>query len=83
MWKSAFSGEVPIIVTVDIVMSTDSIIVHMSPACFGCVSWCYLITSSAGVERTVPFKMGRVAAFETVILTSSVITSIGHAMRVV
>jgi hypothetical protein len=82
MWKSAFSGEISIIVAFNFVVSTDSIIVHASPACFGCVSWCYLITSLADVERTIPFKMGRVTAFKTMIL-SSIITSIGHAMRVV
>jgi hypothetical protein len=83
MWKSAFSGEVSIIITIDIVMSMDSVIVPMSLAGLGCVSWCYLITSSADVERTVPFKMARVTTFETMILTSSIITSIGHTMRVV
>jgi hypothetical protein len=83
MWKSAFSSEVSIIVTVDIVMSINSVIVHASSAGLGCMSWCYLITSSAGVERTVPFRMGRVTAFETMILSSSVITPIGHTMRVV
>jgi Fe-S cluster biogenesis protein NfuA len=82
MWKSAFSGEVSFFVTFNIVMSTDSIIVHMSSACFGCMSWCYLITISTGIERTVPFKMGRVAAFETLILSLSIVTSIGCAMRV-
>jgi hypothetical protein len=83
MWKSAFSSEISIIVTVDIVMSMDSIIIHASPTGLGCMSWCYLITSSADVERTVSFKMGRVTTFKTMILMSSVITSIGHAMRVI
>jgi hypothetical protein len=62
---------------------TDSVIVHMSLACFGCVTWCYLITSSTDVERIVPFKVGRVAAFEAIILLSSIVMSIGHTMRVV
>jgi hypothetical protein len=83
MWKSAFSGEVSIIIAFNFVVSMDSIIIHMSSACFGCMSWCYLITSLADVERTVPFKMDRVTAFETMILLSSVILSIGCTMRIV
>jgi hypothetical protein len=83
MWKSTFSGEVFIIITIDIVVSMDSVVVHTSLACFGCVTWCYLITSSTDVERTVPFKVGRITAFETMILLLSIVTFIGRAMRVV
>jgi hypothetical protein len=83
MWKSAFSSEISIFVAFNIVVSMDSIIVHMSPACFECESWCYLITSLADVERIVPFKIGRVTAFETMILSLSIVTSIDRTMRVV
>jgi hypothetical protein len=83
MWKSGFSSEISIAIAFNLMIFMDSIIVHVSPACFGCMSWCYLITSSAGVERTVPFKMDRVTAFETMILSLSIISSIGCTMRIV
>jgi hypothetical protein len=47
------------------------------------MSGCYLITGSADAKRTIPFKMGRIAAFETLILMSSVVMSIGCTIRVV
>jgi hypothetical protein len=83
MCFSTLSCEVPIIFPFYIEMATKSIIMNMPMACSWCLSRCYLITGLTGVERATPFEMCGISAFKTLILTSSIVSSIGCTMRVV
>jgi hypothetical protein len=83
MCKSALSSEVAIIVSINIIVTMDSIIINVSLTCLGCMSGCSLITGLACVKRTVPFKIGRVTTLETLILSTSVVLTICGPMRVV
>jgi hypothetical protein len=82
-WRSTFPGEVTIIVSINIVMTPDSIIVNASMACSWCMPRCYLITGLTSVERATPFEVCGVSAFKTLILASSIVSSIGCTMRIV
>jgi hypothetical protein len=77
---STFSHEVPIVFPFYIKMATKS---NMSLACSWCMSRCYLVTGLTSVERAILFKVCGISAFETSILASSVVSSIGCTMRVV
>jgi hypothetical protein len=83
MWRSAFSGEVSIIVSINIVMSANSILVYLSSTCSRCVPRCYLIASSTDVEGAIPFKVSWVATLEALVLRMGVILAISSTMRVV
>jgi hypothetical protein len=83
MCFSAFFREVPIVFPFYIEMAMKPIIVNTSLACSRCVSGCYLITGSTSVERATPFEVRGVSAFKTLILTSSIVLSIGCMMRIV
>jgi hypothetical protein len=80
---STLSREVTIALSFYIKMATKSIIMDTSMTCSWCVSRCCFITSLAGVKGATPFEMCRVAAFETLILASSIILSISCSMRVI
>jgi hypothetical protein len=69
---STLSCEVSITLSFYIKIATKSIIMNMSMTCPWCVSWCCFITSLAGVKGTTPFEMCGIAAFETLILASSI-----------
>jgi hypothetical protein len=83
MWRSTFPGEVTIIISINIIMTPNSIIVNASMACSWCMSRCYLITGSTSVERTTPFEVCGVSAFKTLILALSIVLSIGCVMRII
>jgi hypothetical protein len=83
MWGLTFPVEVTIFISINIVMTPNSVIVNTSMACSRCVSRCYLITGLTSVERTTPFEVCGVTAFKTLILASGIILSIGCKMRVV
>jgi hypothetical protein len=83
MWRSTFSGEVSIVVSINIVMAPDSIIVDASMACSWWMSRCYLITGLTLVKGTIPFKMSGILAFKTLVLASSVVSSISCSMRII
>jgi hypothetical protein len=76
MCTSTLSGEVFLIFSFNIVIATDSVIMDASMTCSWCVSRCCLLAGFTCVEGTVPFKMGRIATFETLILSMGVISSI-------
>jgi hypothetical protein len=80
---STLSCEVPIVFPFYIKMATKSIIMNMPIACSWCMSRCYLVAGSTGVERTTLFEMRGISTFETLILTLSIVLSIGCMMRVV
>jgi hypothetical protein len=80
---STFSHEVSIILSFNIKMATNPIIIDVSMTCLWCMSRCRFITSPTGVKGTTLFEMCGIAAFETLILASSLILSIGCSMRIV
>jgi hypothetical protein len=80
---STFSCEVPIVFPFYIEMATKSIIMNTPLACSWCMSGCYLVTGLTGVERATPFEVCGISTFETLILVSSIVMSIGCMMRVV
>jgi hypothetical protein len=57
MCFSTFSCEVFIVFPFYIEMATKSIIMNMPLACSWCMSRCYLVTDSTGVERAIPFEV--------------------------
>jgi hypothetical protein len=83
MCFSTFFCEVSIIFPFYIKMAMKSIVMNMSLACLRCVSRCYLITGSTGVERAVPFEVCGISTLETLILVLRIVMSIGCVMRVV
>jgi hypothetical protein len=80
---STLSREVSIAISFYIKMAMKSIIMDMSMTCSWCMSWCCFITSLAGVKGATPFEMCGIAAFETLILASSIILSISCSMRMI
>jgi hypothetical protein len=80
---STFSHDVPIVFPFYIEMAMKSIIMNTPLACSWCVSGCYLVAGSTGVERATPFEVCGISAFETLILVSGIVSSIGCTMRVV
>jgi hypothetical protein len=78
-----FSGEVPIILSIYVIMSVNTIIINSSLTCLWGVFMCYLIAGSAGVKRTVPFEIGGVATLVTLILMLSIVTTISSMMKIV
>jgi hypothetical protein len=80
---STLSREVSITLPFYIKMATKPIIMDSSMTCSWCVSRCCFVTSPTGVKRTTPFEMCGIAAFETLILALSIISSISCSMRMV
>jgi hypothetical protein len=74
---STLSREVSIIFSFYIVMASNPIIIDTSMTCSWHVSQCCLFTGSTCVKGTIPFKMGRIATFKTLILLMSIILAIG------
>jgi hypothetical protein len=64
-------------------MSMDSIIMDTSMTSSWCVSWCCFSTCSTFVKGTIPFEMGRIAAFKTLILLLCIILTIGSQVGVI
>jgi hypothetical protein len=83
MWRSAFSSEVTIVVSLDFVISSESIIIDASMTCSWCMSRCYLIAGLTGVKGTIPFEVCGIPAFETLILVLSVVLSISCSVRII
>jgi hypothetical protein len=83
MCFSTFSCEVSIVLSFYIKMAMKPIIMDASMTCSWCMSRCCFVTSPTGVKGTTPFEMCGIAAFETLILVSSIILSISCSMRIV
>jgi hypothetical protein len=83
MCFSTLSREVSIALSFYIKMATKSIIMDPSMTCSWCVSRCCFITSPAGVKGATPFEMCGIAAFKTLILVSSIISSISCSMGMI
>jgi hypothetical protein len=83
MCSSTFSGEVSVVFSLYVVIATNSIIMDLSMTCSWCMSRCCLSTCSTLVKGTVPFKMGRIATFKTLILSTCIISTIGSEMGVI
>jgi hypothetical protein len=80
---STFSREVSIALPFYIKMAMKPIIMDTSMTCSWCMSRCCFITSPTGVKGTTPFEMCGIAAFKTLILASSIISSISCSMRMI
>jgi hypothetical protein len=74
---STLSSEVSLVFSFNIIIAANSVIMDASMACSWCMSRCWLFASLAGMERTIPFEMGRIAAFKALILLASIILTIG------
>jgi hypothetical protein len=78
-----FSGKISIFVAINVIMSADSIIMDTSMTSSWHVSWCCLSACLTFVKGTVPFKMGRIAIFKTLILSTSIISTIDSQVGVI
>jgi hypothetical protein len=77
MCTSTLSGEVVIFVSLDFIISADSVIENMSLTGLWHMSGCCLSADLTFVEGKIPFKMGRIATFETLVLSMRVVLTIG------
>jgi hypothetical protein len=83
MWKSTLSSEVSIILSFNVIMTVDSIIINTSLTCSWCVSRCNLVAGSTGIEGAIPFEMRWIATLETLILSSCIVSTIGSLVRII
>jgi hypothetical protein len=74
---STLSHEVSIIFSFYIIMALNPIIIDASMGCSWCVPRCCLFTGLTCVKGTIPFKMGRITTFKTLVLLMSMIPAIG------
>jgi hypothetical protein len=75
MCFSTLSREVSIFISINVVMTTDSVVVASSSTCPRCMSWCHLIAGSTDIEGAIPFKVSRIAALKTLILWTGIISA--------